>query len=238
VLRAILFDFDGTILDTETPECEGWVDLYARHGQVFPREKFHDAVGRGYDPEIFEPWTYLSRAVEGRLTPEEAREAHREIFWSMLDGVGPREGVLDWLAEAQVLGWGRAVASSSPRSWIERHLPLLGMSAHFQAIRTKDDVGPGRTKPHPDLFLAACAALGVEPSQSLVVEDSENGVKAARAAGCFVVATPNPMTRHMDFSSADRVLDSLSRETLRSVAVGYGQRSVGVPGTSASARPR
>ncbi len=210
--RALIFDFDGTILDTETPECGGWETLYAQLGHVFPREKFLEAVGRGYDPEIFEPWTFLHGILEISPGPDELKARHREIFRATLEGQSVRPGVTDWLTDARAAGWASAVASSSPRVWIDRHLPRLGLESHFDAIRTKDDVAPGRTKPHPDLFLAACAALSVAPQNAVVIEDSENGVKAARAAGCFVVATPNPMTRHMDFSQADLVLETLAEQ--------------------------
>jgi HAD superfamily hydrolase (TIGR01509 family) len=221
VRRALIFDFDGTILDTETPECEGWETLYREHGLTFPRHRFFEAVGRGYSPDLFEPWTYLSEALGGTLSPDDARVRHREIFRETLEGQSVRPGVTDWLHEAGERGWGRAVASSSPRLWIDRHLPRLGLESHFEAIRTKDDVAEGRTKPHPDLFLLACEALGVTPKNALVIEDSENGVKAARAAGCFVIATPNPMTAHMDFSQADLVLDTLKERPLKELTKGW-----------------
>lgn len=211
---ALIFDFDGTILDTETPECTGWETLYSEHGLTFPRHRFFEAVGRGYSPDVFEPWTYLSGELQGKLTIDEVKERHREIFRLSIEGQCVRPGVAEWLVDAGSRGWGRAVASSSPRVWIDRHLPRLGLADHFEAIKTKDDVGPGRTKPHPDLFLLACEALQVEPQNAVVIEDSENGVKAARAAGCYVIATPNPMTAHMDFSQADLILESLDKHTI------------------------
>jgi putative hydrolase of the HAD superfamily len=214
---ALIFDFDGTILDTETPECAGWETLYREHGLEFPRQRYFDAVGRGYDPEVFEPWTYLSRALNGALSAEEARAQHRTFFWTSLEGQGVRPGVTAWISDATVQGYRCAVASSSPRVWIDRHLPRLGLEDKFKAIVTKDDVAAGRTKPHPDLFLLACAALEIAPHNAIVIEDSENGVKAAKAAGCFVVATPNPMTAHMDFAQADVVLESLEGHGLRAL---------------------
>ncbi|MGC4045760.1 MAG: HAD-IA family hydrolase [Armatimonas sp.] len=211
----LIFDFDGTILDTETPECTGWECLYSEHGLTFPRHRFFEAVGRGYSPDLFEPWTYLSAELKGALSIDDAKARHREIFRGMLEGQTARPGVTAWLEDAGAQGWGRAVASSSPRVWIDRHLPRLGLDRHFEAIKTKDDVAAGRTKPHPDLFLLACQALHVEPQNAIVIEDSENGVKAARAAGCYVIATPNPMTAHMDFSQADLVLESLEHQSLK-----------------------
>jgi HAD superfamily hydrolase (TIGR01509 family) len=217
MFRALIFDFDGTILDTETPECGSWQALYAEHEYTFPLSEFHAAVGRGYDPNVFEPLSNLHRLLGGASPPERLKDRQRAHFQALILGQETRPGVRDWLAEAGTLGWGRAVASSSERLWIDRHLPRLGLDSQFDAIRTKDDVGPGRTKPHPDLFLAACDALGVSPERAIVIEDSENGVKAARAAGCFTVAVPNPMTAHMDFSLADLVLPSLDERKLKSL---------------------
>ena len=215
--RALIFDFDGTILDTETPECGSWQALYAEHDLVFPLHEFHAAVGRGYDPAVFEPLGNLGTLLGGAHTREALKARQRAHFAESLARQDVRGGVREWLEAAGERGLGRAVASSSERAWIDRHLPRLGLDIHFDAIRTSDDVGPGRTKPHPDLFLAACAALGVAPDRAIVIEDSENGVKAARAAGCFTVAVPNPMTAHMDFSQADLVLNSLAERKLESL---------------------
>ena len=217
VFHALIFDFDGTILDTETPECASWEALYADHGQVFPLHEFHAALGRGYDPQVFEPLQNLHGLLGGVHAPEFLKDGQRGYFQTLIESQEVRGGVREWLSEAAALGLKRAVASSSPRVWIDRHLPRLGLDTHFDAIRTRDDVGEGRAKPHPDLFLAACDALGVAPERAIVVEDSENGVKAARAAGCFTIAVPNPMTAHMDFSLADLILESLAERKLESL---------------------
>jgi HAD superfamily hydrolase (TIGR01509 family) len=119
-------------------------------------------------------------------------------------------GVLDYLQQAQDLGLKLAVASSSPHSWVDTHLTRLDLFDYFSRIICADDVPAGRTKPHPDLFIKALEAVQAQPNQALVFEDSPNGVRAARAAGIFVVAVPNPITRLLEAAGADLSLDSLA----------------------------
>jgi beta-phosphoglucomutase-like phosphatase (HAD superfamily) len=88
---------------------------------------------------------------------------------------------------------------------------------YFAVIRCRDDVAPGRAKPHPDIYLAALAALDVPADQAIAIEDSLNGMLAARAAGIFTVVTPNPVTAQLDFSQADLVLLTLESLDLRAV---------------------
>ncbi len=105
-----------------------------------------------------------------------------------------------------------AVASSSAAGWVVGHLERLGLADRFTAVATSDDVGgdPRRTKPAPDIFLAAAAKVGVAADRCVVLEDSPNGVAGARAAGMAVVAVPGPMTRGLDFTAADLVVPSLA----------------------------
>ena len=117
-------------------------------------------------------------------------------------------GVVELLDQAEALGLAKAVASSSPISWVGRHLDRLGIIERFAAVRTQDDVH--RTKPWPDVFLAAATALQVRPERAVVFEDSRNGVLAAKEAGMFCVAVPNRITEGMDFSDADLVVSSLA----------------------------
>jgi HAD superfamily hydrolase (TIGR01509 family) len=124
-------------------------------------------------------------------------------------------GVLDYLEDARQLGLRLAVASSSPHSWVDTHLARLGLADRFEAIICGDDVSPGRTKPHPDLFLKALDALGVDADEAIVFEDSPNGVNAARAAGIFVVSIPNPITTLLKTEGANLTLDSLARISLQ-----------------------
>ena len=123
-------------------------------------------------------------------------------------------GVVDYLEEAQRLGLGLAIASSSPHSWVDAHLTRLGLFDRFQHIICADEVSQSRTKPHPDLYLKALNALGIQPDEAIALEDSPNGVLAARRAGIFVVSIPNPLTALLKIEGADLSLRSLENMSL------------------------
>jgi HAD superfamily hydrolase (TIGR01509 family) len=126
-----------------------------------------------------------------------------------------RPGVTEWLDEASAIGLGLAIASSSPRLWVEPHLERLGLRERFAHVVC---FGPGIAgKPAPDTYLAACRALGVEPGRALAIEDSPHGVSAAKAAGLRCVAVPHAITEQLDLSHADVRLRSLSETTLGEV---------------------
>ena len=107
------------------------------------------------------------------------------------------------------------MASSSPRTWVVPHLTRLNLVRRFDRIITADDVAPGRTKPLPDIYLKALEALGVRAAQAIAFEDSPHGLAAARAAGIFAVAVPNPATAHLDLSRADLVIKSFRAMPLK-----------------------
>jgi len=121
-------------------------------------------------------------------------------------------GVRDYVADAKRMGLLLAVASSSSRAWVLGHLERLGLGAQWDAVRTRDDVA--RTKPAPDLYLSAVAALGVAPEEAVAFEDSANGIAAAKDAGLLCVAVPNALTAGMDLSRADLRLGSLAETPL------------------------
>ena len=117
-------------------------------------------------------------------------------------------GVEDQIAAAKGLGLKLGVASSSPRSWVAGHLSRLRLEPYFDTIKCSDDVE--HVKPHPALFLAALRGLGVRADEAVVLEDSQNGVMAAKRAGIFCVAVPNALTQHSSLDLADLQLTSLT----------------------------
>ena len=125
-------------------------------------------------------------------------------------------GVLARLDEAAELGLRLAVASSSSRTWVARHLARLGILDRFEALLTRGDVE--RTKPDPGLYLGALAALDVDAHEAFALEDSVNGILAAKTAGLHVVAVPGPLMRCADFSAADLLLASLEEHPLAEIA--------------------
>ena len=206
-LKALIFDFDGLILDTESAEVEVWEQIYSEHGVEFPILKWVTIVG-GRGAADFEAADYLCEKAGG-LEPEKLRERFLEERMNLIHQLDIMAGVSEILKGAKDEGVRLALASSSPRVWIDEHLERLGLSEIFEVICTRDDVEI--TKPNPSLFLLGAKRLGVKADEVVVLEDSYNGVLAAKAAGMCVVAVPNRVTAHTDLSSADLVLDSLAQ---------------------------
>lgn len=205
MIKALIFDFDGLILDTEVTVYETWRSLFAEAGHDLPLSEWVVCVGTGeaaYDPcgRLAE---LTGRPVDREATERRAREDSRRAA----DRLETLPGVRELLDRAAERGVPVAVASSSPREWVAGHLRRLDLAERFSCVRTREDVA--RTKPAPDLFLAALGAFGLAPGEAVVLEDSLNGLKAARAAGIPCVAVPNRITRGLDLSGADAIVDSL-----------------------------
>ncbi|WP_129630835.1 HAD family hydrolase [Candidatus Oscillochloris fontis] len=217
MLHALIFDFDGLILDTETPKYQAWQEVFAAYGCDLPMATWAQAVGSN---QRFDPYRYLESLVGRELDHDTLRATTRARFRELLGVPRPLPGVVAYIEAAQRLDMRLAIASSSPRTWIDEHLSTLGLHHHFSIFCTIDDVA--RSKPDPDLYLLALERLGVSASQALALEDSPNGVRAAQAAGIYSIAVPNPVTAQMDLRHADLVLPSLAAMSLEEV-VGHAQ---------------
>jgi HAD superfamily hydrolase (TIGR01509 family) len=212
-LGALILDFDGLIVDTETPIFEAWRAAFARRGQELRLSEWQHAVGtfRGFDASA-----HLSELL-GEKVDEDALESEvRGSYLLACEAQPVLPGVVALLEEARRLGLGTAVASSATRGWVLGWLGKHGIGHLFDGVCGREDVA--RVKPAPDLFLLAAERLGMEPSACLVFEDSPNGVRAARAAGMRCVAVPNPITRPLDLGEPDLVLRSASELPLPEVA--------------------
>lgn len=209
MIKALIFDFDGLILDTETPEYQVWQTIYQDHGFELPHEEWGKIIG-GYGVSNFDAAEHLARLTQGQLDPVALRDRHRLESAAVYLAQPVLPGVLDYIREAKRLGLSLAIASSSPHSWVDTHMQRLGIFEYFDKVICRDDVSAGRTKPHPDLFLLALERLGVRDDEAIVFEDSPNGVKAACSAGIFAVAVPNPITSLLTIEGADLVLASLA----------------------------
>jgi HAD superfamily hydrolase (TIGR01509 family) len=209
VIRAIVFDFDGLILDTEEPIYLSWLEVYEAHGEPLPFERWVQTVGS--TTEEFHPQHHLEERLGRPLTQEVLeRRMGRRTELILAQQVLP--GIVQHIDAAKSLGLKLGVASSSTRDWVSGHLGRLGILGRFDCVRCRDDVTSA--KPAPDLYIAVLECLGVSPSDSLAIEDSPNGVIAAKRAGMRCVAIPNNITANLDLSPADLVLRSLSELTL------------------------
>lgn len=219
-IKALIFDFDGTILDTETPEYKSWCAVYADFDCELPLAHWITAIGRGQDQITFDPYTYLQASTGKILDRDSLRSQRRGHFAELLASEPLREGVHEYLHEAKAMGLRLAIASSSRRDWITEHLERFDLLAFFDVIRCADDVT--RTKPDPELYLSAADSLNLSPSEVIVFEDSPNGAIAAQRAGMFCVVVPNPMTAMLSFESPDLMLDSLNTMPLHKLLAHTG----------------
>ncbi len=210
MIRAIVFDFDGLILDTETPLFASWAAIYRDVGLDVSAEDWSALLGTAADPpaayEILEQ--HLGHAIDRSAL--RARRARQEA--ELLSRELPLPGVREILAEAKRQSLRLAVASSSERTWVQGHLRRFDLLGFFDVLCCSDDVQ--RTKPFPDLYDNALRRLGVRSAEAIALEDSPHGVEAAKRAGLFCVAVPNEVTRHGDLARADLVVASLLDCTL------------------------
>ncbi|HOA25095.1 MAG TPA: HAD family hydrolase [Aggregatilineales bacterium] len=212
MIRALIFDFDGLILDTEKPDYDIWCDIYREYGCELPLDRYLNIIGTSLEQAGFVPFEHLVELTGLDLDRAEVEGRAHAGRLALIDAQPVLPGVEAHIQEARARGLKLAVASSSPLAWVERHLRRVGLFDCFDAIITSDDVE--RVKPAPDLFEAALAALGVAPEEAIVYEDSAHGIEAARAAGIYAVAVPNFLTRHVDLSRANVQISSLADVTL------------------------
>jgi HAD superfamily hydrolase (TIGR01509 family) len=206
VLQAIIFDFDGLIVETEASIFNAAASVYERFGAELTLQTWQKVVGGRLHG--FDWYDHLEQVLGHPVDRETLRAEVQKRHHSVVDTLPAQPGVVDYIDEALSRGLQLGVASSSSRGWVTRHLERLGLIQHFDAVVTSDDVT--HTKPDPDLYHAALAALSVAPANAFAIEDSPNGVTAARAASLFCVAVPNEVTNGMPLGHADLRLESLA----------------------------
>jgi HAD superfamily hydrolase (TIGR01509 family) len=211
-LRSIILDFDGLIVDTETPIFDAWRAAYARHGQALGLDQWQHALGTH---GAFDPLEHLDALVGGSLDRERVLAEVKAASARGCERQPLLPGVEALLRDAARHGLGRAVASSSSCAWVEGWLRRHGIRELVDVVVARDDVR--RVKPDPELFLLAAARLGCEPAACVVFEDSPNGMRAALAAGMRCVAVPNALTRPLARPPVDLVLESLADPPLAEI---------------------
>lgn len=214
VIRALIFDFDGLILETETPAYQAWAEIYRELGHELPKERWLEYIGR--EGGWFDALAYLE-GLAGPQPDRDALERRRDARKTeLVAGVAESAGLRDLLNEGKLRALRLAVCSSSTPKWVVGHLERLGLASFFDHIqcRDRDDL---RAKPAPDLYLAACAGLGVRPAEAIAFEDSRNGMLAAQAAGMRCVVVPNQLTVAMDLNGAEHRFESLAAVSLRTL---------------------
>ncbi len=209
----LVFDFDGLIMDTETPEFQAWQEIYQDHGATLELDEWIECIGSSF--ERFNPYTRLEERTGREINRAALDTRRRARTFELLSNYRALPGVEQYIADAKQFGLKLAIASSSSRDWVVRNLRRLGIEDAFSAISTRDQASA--VKPDPEIFLNAAEMLGVQPEQCVVFEDSPNGIKAAKAAGMVAVAVPNDMTARFDLSEADFRLGSLADMPLKAL---------------------
>jgi HAD superfamily hydrolase (TIGR01509 family) len=222
MFKAIVFDFDGLILDTEGPVYRSWLEVYQAHGEELPFERWVQIVGS--TTIGFHPQRHLEERL-GRPLPQEVLEQRigRRTELVLAEKVLP--GVVELIDAARAAGIKLGVASSSTEEWVTGHLARLGILDRFDCVRCRDDVA--NAKPEPDLYLAVLECLGVTAGEAFAIEDSPNGIAAAKSAGLRCVAIPNPITSGLDLTQADLVVASLADLTLEALVEGLNPQEAG-----------
>lgn len=205
-LHSVFFDFDGVILDSETTLYESWQKSYAAHGCTLPLELWAANIG-GYSYDVFDPLAYLAEQYGRPIDRDAINTARRACYLHHVHQQQAMPGVRAAFDAVKRLGLRLAVVSSSSRNWVHGHLKRLGLYDHCDVLACGDEVAA--VKPDPELYLLALERLQVAPDRVFVVEDSPKGIAAARAAGLYCVAVPNPVTRASKLNGFDRSVESL-----------------------------
>lgn len=207
---AVILDFDGLILETESACYGGWRAVFQDAGADYSISDYQQIIGSEADP-----CALLEERGRGPIDWPAVQRRRREVEDRLNASLAVQPGVVALLDQARTLGLQLGIASSSPHRWVDRHLAEHGLLERFDAIVCRDDVT--RAKPHPDLYLEVVRRLGVTAPRSLAFEDSHNGSRAAKSAGLRCVAVPTAMTNTQDFSHVDAIVPTLAGLDLAAV---------------------
>jgi beta-phosphoglucomutase family hydrolase len=210
--RAVLWDMDGTLIDSEEFHWISWRDTMANEGITITREQFLASFGLRND-------SVLPRWLGATATPERIEKianAKEEMYRHLVrtEGTSPLPGVAGWLHRLHSQGWLQAIASSAPRANVEAVLEALAVAQFFQGIVAAEDVHRG--KPDPEVYLTAAARLGASPDRCIVVEDAVAGIEGARNAGMRSIGV-SPNDRHLPADVVVRSLDLLDSDAFETL---------------------
>lgn len=204
MIKAVIFDMDGLMVDTEPLYSQAMQQVAIKRGKSFTLELKQKMMGR----VAIDSMRIFKEALRLDESPEEILEEREEIYGKLIaDGVNPMPGLFKVLELLNKMGIKKAIASSSKRCWIELIINKLGIEKQFEIIVCGQEIERG--KPNPDIYLLAAKKLNIRPEECLVLEDTVSGLTGAKAANMKCIAIPNQFTQGLDFSSADIILNSL-----------------------------
>ena len=204
--HAVIFDFDGLLVDTEYAIYSSWERVFASCGHPLPLDLFNQCLGSGYTH--WNPGEHLEKLTGRTFDWETVNSRRQEEIVRDLEHAGLLPGAGELIRNLGEAGTPMGVASRSSHRWVDGWLNRLGIMPYFQTVVCRDDGLP--VKPDPALFLKAAENLGKSPSECLVLEDSQNGTTAAHRAGMPVISVPNRVTEQADFSLATSIIRSLT----------------------------
>lgn len=210
MIKALIFDFDGLILDTESPEFQAWQEVFAVHGHELRADLWADLIGR--PRTYFDMYAHFKELNGPGTDLDVLRKDRRARVVQLVLEQPILPGVCEYLSEAREMGLKIGLASSSGGDYVRGHLRRLELFDYFHVTKCFEDTE--LHKPDPEPYLAVLDAMEISPSEAVAFEDSPNGVASARAAGIFCVAVPNPMTQCLSLAHADLCLKSLADEPL------------------------
>ena len=220
MIKAMIFDFDGLIVDTELSAYQTWQDIYQEHDSHLPFETWATCIGGA--AHTFDACAYLEEQIGRPVAREELRLRRKQRHVAVVGLQPALPGVEDYILGAKRLGLKVAAASSSRHEWVDGHLSRLDLLQYFDCIKCADDVT--YTKPNPELYQAVLDTLGVRGSEAIAFEDSPNGVRAAQGAGIFCIAVPNVVTRQLSLEHADLRLISMAELPLEQLLLEVEKR--------------
>lgn len=210
MIKAIIFDFDGLMIDTETPWYDAYCKVFEEYGVDLPLELWVKVVGTTF--AAFDPIHYLEeqtgKSIDRTIIFAKTKKYHDQLMKEK----DLREGVRTYLDEAKQKGLRIGLATSSNRAWIAPYLEKYNLRHYFDHITTSDDVE--KVKPDPALYLKTVQGLSVDANHAIAFEDSLNGLIAAKAAGLHCVIVPNQVTQFLPFSNYDLRLTSMEDVSL------------------------
>jgi HAD superfamily hydrolase (TIGR01509 family) len=211
-IKAVFFDYDGVLWDSEVAALRSWQETYAEYGQSLSVDSFFTRLGTIGGMDLV---AELERLVGTSLDREAVERRRRERKMELVE-LKPRPGVLDYIAEARRRGLAVAVVSTDDMEWITTGLTILGLADTFDFIECAEG-DKTRAKPSPALYISALDRLALSATEANAIEDSPNGIHAAKSAGLFCVGYANAVTRQLALSEADVVVESLDDLALADV---------------------
>lgn len=210
MIKALIFDFDGLILDTESPELQAWQEVFTKHGHELKLDLWADLVGR--PRTYFDMYAHFNELNGTALDLDQLRQRRRARVVELVLNQSILPGIENYLSTAKRLGLKIGLASSSGGDYVRGHLRRLSLFGYFHATKCFEDTSAHKPEPAP--YLAVLEDLGIAASEAIAFEDSPNGITAAHAAGIFCVAVPNPITQCLSLDHADHRVKSLADEPL------------------------